>query len=173
MEGIQDIINRLMESCKYKTEGMLADAIGEAVSGFSNKKKTGGIKEKLLLHGVEKGLRLEWLRGGSGEMFSNIITFTAEVKEQTATYNAVDKYKVVAEVGEILDSGHADIIAALVKNVQEFKRAVNQSKRLNVCEEELKAQRKEIDDLHNQVARLTAPPTIVKQSEDSSANGGT
>jgi len=56
-----------MDSCGYKTEGAVAKAVGETISNFSNKKKTGTIKNKLLLLGVERGLRLEWLRTGQGE----------------------------------------------------------------------------------------------------------
>lgn len=68
MNEITQILKRLMDSCGYKTEGAVAKAIGETVASFSNKKKTGTIKNKLLLHGVEKGIRLEWLRTGQGEI---------------------------------------------------------------------------------------------------------
>lgn len=95
-----------------------------------------------------------------------------KIKEQSSTYN-FNKYKVVTEVGEILDSGNTDIITALVRNVQEFKRAVETAARLDVCEEELKVQRKEIDDLHKQVDKLTTPPTTVKPLVVLSANGET
>lgn len=85
-----------------------------------------------------------------------------KINEEPSTFlvsHPVDKYKVIAEVGEILDSGNADIISALVKNVQEFKRAVDQAKRLYVCEDELKEVREEIAELRKQVARLSSPAT--------------
>jgi len=68
MDEITEILERLMDSCHYRTEGAVAKAVGETTANFSNKKKTGTIKDKLLLHGVEKGIRLEWLRTGQGEM---------------------------------------------------------------------------------------------------------
>ena len=71
MEEITQILERVMELYGYKTEGAVAKAIGESISNFSNKKKTGTIKNKLLLHGVEKGARLEWLRTRQGEMLAN------------------------------------------------------------------------------------------------------
>ncbi len=88
----------------------------------------------------------------------------ADLLEQERAYQRSEKYKIITEVGEILDSGNDDIINALVKNVHEFKRAVETSKRLNVCEAQLAAQKEEMDALRNQVNRLTAPPSIVKES---------
>lgn len=90
-------------------------------------------------------------------------TDAVEINEQPSYF--VDKYRVVAEVGEILDSGNVDIIIALAKNVQEFKRAVVTAKRLNVCEEELKELRDEVSDLRKQVSNLTAPPTSADGSD--------
>lgn len=72
MKNIQNIINRLMESCNYQTEGILASKVGETVAGFSNKKKTGTILNKLLLHGAEKGLNIEWLRTGDGNKYISL-----------------------------------------------------------------------------------------------------
>lgn len=89
------------------------------------------------------------------------------ISEQSSAYNKVDKYKVIAEVGEILDSGNADIIGALVKNVQEFKRAAATATRLNVCEDELKEVKEKIAELRKQVDRLTAPPTSAEGSDAS------
>lgn len=56
-----------MDSCNYKKEGAIADAIGETAAGFSNKKKTGTIINALLLLGVKHGLNPEWIRTGEGE----------------------------------------------------------------------------------------------------------
>ena len=58
-----------MEIGNFKTEGAIAKAIGETVANFSNKKKTGTIKNALLVLGVEKGGRLDWLRTGKGEKY--------------------------------------------------------------------------------------------------------
>jgi hypothetical protein len=90
-----------------------------------------------------------------------------------ATPNKKDKYKVIAEVGEILDSGNEDIISALVKNVQEFKRAVETSKRLNVCENELDKVQGEVADLRRQVDHLSSPSTGADQQAASSGKGKT
>lgn len=68
MEIITQILERVMEIGGFKTEGAVAKAVGETVANFSNKKKTGTIKEKLLIVGIEHGARLEWLRTGQGDM---------------------------------------------------------------------------------------------------------
>jgi transcriptional regulator with XRE-family HTH domain len=97
----------------------------------------------------------------------------AGITEQASIYNKVDKYKVIAEVGEILDSGHDAVIGALVKNVQEFKRAVDTAKRLHVCEDELKEVREEIADLRKQVDRLSSPVTGADRQGASSEKAAT
>jgi exonuclease VII small subunit len=71
---------------------------------------------------------------------------------------AIKQRRVINEVVEILESGKVDIIDALVKNVREFKRAVDMSKRLFVCEDELIILKKEIADMRGELDRLTARP---------------
>jgi hypothetical protein len=133
---------------------------------------------------VERGLRLEWLRPGPRTDISlrdvaaarHLQSSVEKINEEPSTFlvsQTVDKYKVIAEVGEILDSGDADIISALVKNVQEFKRAVDQAKRLYVCEDELKDVREEIAELRKQVARLSSPATGADRRGASSGKPGT
>jgi transcriptional regulator with XRE-family HTH domain len=114
------------------------------------------------------------LAGGRTDIaLRDVAAARAGVTEQASTYNKVDKYKVIAEVREILDSGHADVIDALVKNVQEFKRAVETSKKLCVCEDDLKDVRAEIDALRKQVDRLSSPVTGADLPNASSGNAAT
>ena len=84
-----------------------------------------------------------------------------------------DKNRVIAEVGEILDSGNADIIDALVKNVREFRRAVDTTQKLNSCLDQINVQQTQINELIQKVDGLTAPPTGADVSEASSGKGGT
>ena len=90
-----------------------------------------------------------------------------------ATLGKKDKYRVVAEVGEILDSGNSDIIDALVKNVREFRRAVDTAKKLNSCLEQIDAMQAQINKLTQKVEGLTIPPTGARASAASSGKGET
>lgn len=87
-----------MDSCGYKTEGAVAEALGESVSNFSNKKRTGKIKDKLLLLGVEKGLRLEWLRTGQGEKFLSNETEKWKGKYFARTEELITAMNQIAEI---------------------------------------------------------------------------
>ena len=120
----------------------------------------------------KRNININWIKTGGGHMrlASNSADYpqsaaadAAKINEQPSSF--VDKYRVVAEVGEILDSGNLDIIDALVKNVREFKRAVDMSKRLFVCEDELVVLKKEMADMRRELDRLTARPDGADQQD--------
>jgi len=83
------------------------------------------------------------------------------------------KNSVIAEVGEILDSGNVDIIDALVKNVREFRRAVDTTKKLNSCLRQIEAMQTQINRLTRKVDGFTAPPAGADALAASSGKGGT
>lgn len=81
------------------------------------------------------------------------------VDEIIRTYGTNRKNKeIISLVVKIMQSGDTDIINALVKNVREFKRAVDMSKRLFVCEDELINLKKEIAEMRDELGRLSAHP---------------
>lgn len=82
-------------------------------------------------------------------------------------------HHVIADVGAILESGNTEIINALVSNVREFKRAVVQQKKLNVCEVELDEVRQELKDLRRQVDRLSSTEPGAGAPGASSGGAGT
>lgn len=97
----------------------------------------------------------------------------SQATSAVATPDREDKYRVIAEVGEILDSGNVDIIDALVKNVREFRRAVDNTKKLNSCLDQINAMQTQINKLTQKVDGLTTPPTGADALAASSGKRGT
>lgn len=115
---MENLIDRIKISCGYKTEAEIARALGLSPQNFLGRKKTGGIKERLILHAVSKGINEMWLRTGHGQMSD------APLPERgPATDDLTLKY--IAALERILD---------LEKQLQEAR-----GKRLEVEETHIKA----------------------------------
>jgi hypothetical protein len=67
-EDITELVKRVMEFCGYKTFTVLAGKLGMSPQNFGSQKKSGGLKDSLILHAVERGANPEWLRTGQGEI---------------------------------------------------------------------------------------------------------
>lgn len=87
---MQKIIERIKESCGYKTESAIAKALGMSPQNFNSQKKSGGIKDSLILHAIDKGVSKEWILTGNGEMF-------VSKKEVVKVDEWKDKYIVCME----------------------------------------------------------------------------
>lgn len=65
---IKDIIKRVRKSCDYESDAALARALGMSPQNFLSQKKSGGIKDSLVLHAIEKGINPDWVKTGRGEI---------------------------------------------------------------------------------------------------------
>jgi hypothetical protein len=131
---LTDIIERLKISCRYISDAALARAIGLSPQNFNSRKKSGGIKEILILHAIDKGINKGWLLTGEGDMFVQ----NNSIREQSAYYNsgntfspeitgtdAIDNFsELMGMAGAVLNSGtiYAD---ALSQNIRAFHHGVN------------------------------------------------
>ena len=66
---MEDLIKRVKLSCGYTSEAALARAMGMSPQNFHSVKKTGNIKDSLILHAINKGVNQEWLITGKGNVF--------------------------------------------------------------------------------------------------------
>lgn len=66
---MEDIIKRVKLSCGYTSEAALARAMGMSPQNFHSVKKTGNIKDSLILHAINKGVNQEWILTGKGDVF--------------------------------------------------------------------------------------------------------
>ncbi len=124
-------------------------------------------------------LKSIWNRYGGdnkGKQFTPV-TWAQElnIRENVVYYdNALEKIAddnlkdVISSVIKIMQSRNIGIINALMKNVQEFSRAVDTAEELKSCLERIAEMQKQIDDLSKKVNRLTARPAGSAKSGDSS-----
>lgn len=99
---MKEIIDRVKKSCGYDSDAALARALGMSPQNFLSRKKSGGIKETLILHAIEKGINEMWLRTGQGEMKAA----TGQKDTDQVTLRDILKlheeiHKLATEIGEI------------------------------------------------------------------------
>ena len=143
-----DIEDRIKHIKRLHTDEDVAKWIGLKKSNYSRRKKRGSIPyDEIKKVCNREKIPPDYVLFGKGNM--NL----PEVNHRP------DIAAVIHDVADILTSGQGEIIDALVKNVQEFKRATETAKRLSACEIELKDLKDEVSGLKKQIDRLTAPPT--------------
>jgi transcriptional regulator with XRE-family HTH domain len=80
------------------------------------------------------------------------------IQEQAAKYNTdIDKGSIINQIIKILDSGNTGVITALVKNINEFERAVDTADELSDCRSQITAQAIRIKHLEDQINKLLNP----------------
>lgn len=65
---MKDLIERLKKALGYKSDAELSRRLGLSPQNFLSRKKSGGIKDILILHAIENGIDKDWLLTGIGEM---------------------------------------------------------------------------------------------------------
>lgn len=113
---------------------------------------------------------LDFLMLGKNIAFGQETKLAANIVNEPIRPYGIDKKTkdIIKDVIKIMQSGNAGIVNALVKNVQEFSRAVDTAAELKSCLENIEALQKQIDVLNEKVDRLSARPDGAVQSGDSS-----
>jgi len=68
---VDEIIKRLISSGIYKYEAEIARDLEMSPQNFLSRKKSGGIKDSLILLAIHKGLKEDWLLTGQGEKWAD------------------------------------------------------------------------------------------------------
>lgn len=84
--NIYDIIKRVKISCGYTSDAELARALNMSPQNFLSQKKTGKIKDSLMVHAIERGVNIEWIKTGVGNMRTGSDNMNS-VREQQQAYN--------------------------------------------------------------------------------------
>lgn len=128
--NIDEIIKRIKISCGYASEAALARALKMSPQNFNSQKKTGKIKDSLMIHAVEKGVNIHWIKTGQGSMLAG---------QPSAIAEPPTNYGASTPPAESLLDLTADVLAsdsifrtALESNVRAFHEAVSMRKEIAV-----------------------------------------
>ena len=156
-DNLQEIIERLKETLRYKSDKELALALGLTPQNFLGRKKTGGIKDTLILHAINKGINKDWLLTGEGEMFAP----SAACREPIAPYGPdppgqekPDPSKAAYLTSIVMNSGHTEIAHALMKNLEQFSEAVHKADELEGCKVQIIEQGIKIKEMDDKIKHL-------------------
>lgn len=155
-----EIIERLMKACNYKTKTALAEKHGMTLANFVNKQNAGSIWELIINECVEHSVSVNWVKTGQGDPFTKSINDTpAKIKEILAPYfkSANSQFHIESfnenseaityaiKVYEILisNTGYAD---ALRENIAQFRKAIENEERIKHLEEDLTLLRKKLSE---------------------------
>lgn len=179
---------RAIRAFGCKNQKQLSKLIGISDADFSNRKRRGTLSRLLEMEAYKRSVNANWLLTGQGEM--NAVTaqipsgqlklapHAPTIPEGSRTDKdaikaspraETEKEQILTLVGKILDSGNDGVANALIKNVEEFARAVDTAVELTSCQERLDVMQSQINELKRQFDRITAPPIGVEQSDASSA----
>ena len=184
-DNLPEIIERLKDTCRYKTDKELAKALGLTPQNFLGRKKSGGIKDTLILHAINKGINKDWLLTGEGEMFADR---NGAVREGLAPYGeaepqepmdhrprgpdpAQDVVKATRLTMDVMTSRHPEIKLALMKNLEQFAEAVVKADELEGCKIQLKEQDKKLKKMDDKIRHLETQVTELLKREPQCGSG--
>jgi len=78
---MEELIKRVKELYGYDSDAALARGLGMSPQNFFYQKKTGRIKNSLLIHGIDKGVSKEWLL--TGEIYTHVSMETMRSAQHT------------------------------------------------------------------------------------------
>lgn len=166
--NINDIIKRIKISCGYASDAALARALNMSPQNFNSQKKTGKIKDSLMVHAVEKGINIEWIKTGQGSMTAGHGVGTY-IGEPSAPYNGAaftdqshPQSKPLLELTADVLSTDSPYRSALESNVKAFHDAVSARKQLALAEANLAQCRRENIELKQ---RLNEKDLVIEQQQ--------
>ena len=125
------------------------------------------------------GVREEWLcygeepkRSEPGKAPPKVESPPAEASPAPVSTNeimapVVDRGKIINQVMAVLESGRPGIVNALVRNVEEFARAVENADALDGCVRQIRELSQEVKSLKVEVEIIKKPPTPEGADESS------
>lgn len=156
-----EIIERLMKACNYKTKTALAEKHGMTLANFVNKQNAGSLWELIVNECIEHDVSVNWVKTGQGDPFIKTINaaIPAKIKEVFAPYfksvnsqlqiesfnEKSEAFRYAIKAYEILISktGYAD---ALRENIAWFRRAIENEERIMNLEENLSLLKKKLSE---------------------------
>jgi hypothetical protein len=111
--NIEDVIKRFMEFANLKSKGDVAQLFGIEPNSFSNKKKTAGLYQYFIKHGIKLNVNLNWLFTGEGE---RIIARPDEESEKTD--------ELISAARRVLQS-NTHYAESLASNIVSFDRGLD------------------------------------------------
>jgi hypothetical protein len=141
--NILDVIKRVKISCGYSSDAELSRALNMSPQNFLSQKKTGKIKDSLMVHAIERGVNIDWIKTGQGNMMA-AHEVVNHIKESQAPYNGAAFANHLPSQSKPLLELTADVLStdsvyrsALESNVKAFHDAVSARKQLAIAEAKL------------------------------------
>ena len=156
-----EIIERLMKACNYKTKTALAEKHRMTLANFVNKQNAGSIWELIVNECIEHGVSVNWVKTGDNDPFikqnhnnippiakENLAPYLKSINTQSQLGSSDESTKAIryaVKAYEILisNTGYAN---ALRENILWFRKAVENEKRVLNLEDELSSLKKRLSE---------------------------